>query len=179
MDGTSQVAADNAADAIVPAGPRSFPNDFPTLKHCRDGPTLAAAIAGAAASLRSIDLQPGVCMCCGGAHTAAKAQWLCFEVTGGVMGRSDAFSLQDIKGLAAAIQRCSHLTELNLSSTSSSPAIVITNINKQPHFGTPVLYLSALGETATQLCGGHAACFAAACCCWCLSARDIRELFAR
>lgn len=55
--------------ALMPAAhdaaSRSFPQDFPTLRHCRDAPRLAAAIAGAAASLTSIGLHRGVRMGCG------------------------------------------------------------------------------------------------------------------
>lgn len=63
MDATASKAVADATAA--PAGPRSFPQDFPRLRHCRDGPQLAAGIAGAAASLTSVDLQPRTCMCYG------------------------------------------------------------------------------------------------------------------
>ena len=44
----------------TPGGPHSFPGDFPELRDCRDASKLAAAIAGAAQSLTSVDLSGGV-----------------------------------------------------------------------------------------------------------------------
>ena len=49
--------------AVVPAGQRRFPEDFPRLTHCRHGPSLAAAIAGCAATLTCINLGLSMSMC--------------------------------------------------------------------------------------------------------------------
>lgn len=57
---TSPRVADTGRSAVMPAFPlRAFPDDFPELKDCRDGPKLAAAITGAAATLTSVDLSGG------------------------------------------------------------------------------------------------------------------------
>lgn len=57
-DAASLRVGDGAVNPAAP--PRTFPDDFPSLKGCRDGPTLASAITGDAATLTSVDLTGGM-----------------------------------------------------------------------------------------------------------------------